>query len=49
MEGVDSTMELERPGEEKKKRWEANMVAKSGSVEEEEEDGAGDLEAESKV
>ena len=23
-------MELERPGEEKKKRWEANMVAKSG-------------------
>lgn len=27
---VDSTMELERPGEEKKKRWEANTVAKSG-------------------
>ena len=26
----DSMMELERPGEEKKKRWEANMVAKSG-------------------
>lgn len=26
----DSTMELERPGEEKKKRWEAKTVAKSG-------------------
>lgn len=23
-------MEFERPGEEKKKRWEANMVVKSG-------------------
>lgn len=26
----DSKMELERPGEEKNKRWEAKMVAKSG-------------------
>lgn len=26
----DSNMELERPGEEKKKRWEAKTVAKSG-------------------
>lgn len=38
-------MELEVPGEEKKKRWEAKTEAKSGSVEEErsssseEEDG----------
>lgn len=31
----DSTMELEVPGEEKKKRWEAKTEAKSGSVEEE--------------
>lgn len=29
-EEEDSMMELERPGEEKKKRWEANTVAKSG-------------------
>lgn len=29
----DSMMELEVPGEEKKKRWEAKMEAKSGSVE----------------
>lgn len=28
---VDSTMELERPGEVKKKRCEATTVAKSGS------------------
>jgi hypothetical protein len=27
---MDSMMELERPGEEEKKRWEAIMVAKSG-------------------
>lgn len=33
----DSTMELEVPGEEKKKRCEAKMEAKSGSVEEPEE------------
>ena len=26
----DSKMELERPGEEQNKRWEAKMVAKSG-------------------
>lgn len=30
-------IELERPGEEKKKRWEANTVAKSGGVESESE------------
>ncbi|KAL0419886.1 UNVERIFIED_CONTAM: hypothetical protein Sradi_1402100 [Sesamum radiatum] len=29
-EAAESTMELERPGEEKKKRWEAKAVAKSG-------------------
>lgn len=30
--GVDSTMELERPGEEKKKRLEAKAVAKSAGL-----------------
>lgn len=48
MEGVDSMMELERPGEEKKKRSEEKMVAKSGSEEEEEEEteeGDGGLES----
>lgn len=29
----DSKMELERPGEEKNRRWEAHMVAKSGAGE----------------
>ncbi|CAL1360284.1 unnamed protein product [Linum trigynum] len=34
----ESTMELERSGEEKKKRWEAYTVAKSGSTEDEVEE-----------
>lgn len=49
---VDSTMELERPGVEKKKRWEANTVAKStaGAVSEAEEgEWVRDLEAESEL
>lgn len=57
---VDSMMELERPGVEKKKRWEANAVAKSAAaggvseieeeVEREEGDWVRDLEVvESKV
>lgn len=29
-DGVDSMIELERPGEEKKKRWEERTEAKSG-------------------
>lgn len=29
---VDSTMELEGPGEEKKKRWEAKADAKSSAL-----------------
>ena len=49
----DSMMELERPGEEKKKRWEAKTAARSGSCdggrvsqESEEEKQSVDLEVE---